>query len=66
VTDPKLIDLALCQHHETAAAFLVSETGERDDAVWLPKSQVERAEQLKGQNFTFVMPEWLAKDKGLI
>lgn len=33
----------------------------REDWVWLPKSQVQR----DGDN-VFTMPEWLAKDKGLI
>jgi hypothetical protein len=66
MNDPKLVDLALWLHHETGTAFLVSDDGVRDRAIWLPKSLVERAEHLKGQNFMFVVPEWLAHEKGLI
>lgn len=36
------------------------ETG-REEWVWVPKSQVE-----DNGDGTFTMPEWLAKDKGLI
>lgn len=53
-----LIDIALDKKHETSAAFLVS------DGVtecWLPKSQCEM-----NDDGTFTMPEWLAKEKGLI
>jgi len=34
-----LVDLLLFEHHRTAAAILVSDTGEQKDAVWLPLSQ---------------------------
>lgn len=33
------VELELALHHETAAAYLVSELGERDRAVFIPKSQ---------------------------
>lgn len=55
---PRLIDLALELRHETKFAFLVHD-GDRE--VWLPKSQVE----YHNDNI-FTLPEWLAKDKGLI
>ena len=58
MTDPKLIDIAAELRHETAKAYLVHD-GARE--VWLPKSMVERS-----TDGVFVMPEWLAKDKGLI
>lgn len=44
----ELIDVACQQHHETDRAFLVSDDGERDTAVWLPKSQVERGDAKGG------------------
>ena len=58
MSDSKLIDLAVEIRHETANAFLVHD-GHRD--VWLPKSQTER-----NSDGTFTLPEWLAKEKGLI
>jgi len=61
----ELIDDACQQHHETDRAFLGSDC-ERDTAVWLPKSQVERGDAKGGGVYVFTMPEWLAVDKGLV
>jgi hypothetical protein len=66
MTDSKLLDLELHLHMETGAAFLVSDTGDTVDAVWVPKSQVEQVEKTKGQRYMFVVPEWLAMRKGLL
>lgn len=61
-----LIDVAVVRHAETEKAILVSETAHKEDAVWLPKSQIE-IENDGHKNFvTVTLPEWLAKDKGLI
>lgn len=54
-----LIDIAVDLKRETEKAYLVSDGAQE---VWLPKSQVEYDEDAK----TMAMPEWLAKDKGLI
>lgn len=56
--DPKLIDIAGELRHETAKAFLVFDGAKE---VWLPKSIVEH-----NDDGTWTLPEWLAKDKGLI
>lgn len=74
-----LTDLDMVLHHQTKDAVLVSDTGEEARAVWLPKSQIEFARLDKnsgavkkdGQRtvlpvVTVTMPEWLAKEKGLI
>lgn len=61
MADAKLIDLALEYRYETARAYLVHD-GKQDH--WLPKSQVEMHEE--GKAHIFVVPEWLAKEKGLI
>jgi len=53
-----LIDIAGELRIETEKAMLVFD-GEQ--SVWLPKSLVE-----ENGDGTFTMPEWLAKDKGLI
>ena len=67
----KLIDIAAELRHETDKAYLVydgrSEIKKGDTApselrIWLPKSQVEYNEHDK----IFVMPEWLALEKGFI
>lgn len=55
-----LIDIAGIVKHQTEKAYLFDGGG--DEAVWLPKSQCEWDEEEK----TMTMPEWLAKDKGLI
>lgn len=53
-----LVDIAGELRHETDKAFLIFDG---DKEVWLPKSQVEN-----NDDGTFAMPEWLAKDNGLI
>lgn len=61
----RLVDIALDLRHETDKAFLVSSGG--SEQVWLPKSQVDNSDNVKvNGSGVFVMPEWLAKDKGLI
>lgn len=59
-----VIDLELHLHHETDRAVLVSDTGDKADAVWLPKSQVEIAEW--GAHHMVTLPEWLAEERGLV
>lgn len=64
-----LIDIVVQMHAETEKAVLVSDDGDKDKAVWIPKSQceVEPKAVVKGERFhTITLPEWLAKDKGLI
>lgn len=43
----------------------MSNNGERKDAKWLPKSQIE-IEPMTGGLFVVTMPEWLAIDKELV
>ena len=54
-----IIDVAGELRGETDKAFRVFD-GTRE--IWLPKSQVEH-DATEG---TFAMPEWLAREKGLI
>ncbi len=61
----ELIDLTVTLHHETEKAFLVSDSGDRDKAVWVPKSQCE-IEVVKGNTVILTMAEWLAIEHGLI
>jgi len=34
--------------------------------VWLPKSQIVEMNHVKGQDFEFIIPEWLAKEKEIV
>lgn len=52
-------------HVETDMAILFSEDGDKDSAVWLPKSQIEYSEKGRGR-CEVTLPEWLAVDKGLL
>lgn len=61
-----LLDLEMVWHGETHLAVCVSDDGERDSAVWLPKSQIEVSEGSNPKLRTITIPEWLAKDKGLV
>lgn len=60
-----LTDLTLQLHVETAKAILVSDDGDPDNAVWLPKSQIE-FEKKKGNLVEVTMPQWLAEEKELV
>lgn len=59
-----LIDLAVEIHHETEKAWLVSDDGDKEKAVWVPKSQAQI--ETKGRAHTLTCPEWLAVNKGLL
>lgn len=60
-----LIDIDMQIFAETAKAVLMSDTGRKENAVWLPKSQIEYDQASIGM-VQVTMPEWLAKEKGLI
>ena len=65
--DSKLIDIAVELRHETSKAYLVHDG---DGPIWLPKSQCEvydNGVNNGGSKFvTVTLPEWLAREKGLI
>lgn len=56
----ELAQMRVTRHWTTAKAVLVSTTGDKDDAKWVPKSQID----LVGEYLT--MPEWLAVKTGLM
>lgn len=62
------VDLVVHLHYETASAWLVSDDGEKANAVWLPKSQCEfpEGEPAIGEDVTITVPVWLAQEKELI
>jgi hypothetical protein len=57
-----LIDLPCMLKYQTERAYLL-DFGE-EESMWLPKSQVEYHKE--GNNEIVTMPEWLAKERGLI
>ena len=61
----RIVDITVHIHHETEKAWLVSDTGDRDDAVWLPKSVVE-VQDKDGFIAEISLPEDMAQEKGLI
>lgn len=67
----ELYDVRLSVHHETHKAWRVSDDGDDERAVWLPKSQAEAypetAKTVDGKRtMEFSVPVWLATEKGLI
>lgn len=52
--------------HETDNAYLVYDGA---DEVWIPKSQCREAKKVGGKrscDWEFIIPEWLAIEKGII
>lgn len=66
----ELYDCRLVVHRETERAYHVSEDGDPDSAVWLPKSQCERYDEVGRHKFwpihDFSLPRWLAEEKELV
>jgi hypothetical protein len=60
-----LVDLTVVVLKQTDAAYLVTDTGDTEDAVWFPKSQVE-VEYRQGDLAKVTVPVWLAMEKGLV
>lgn len=52
-------------HQVAAKAILVSDDGDRKNAVFLPLSQLTYVHASRGI-VTVTLPEWLARDRGLI
>jgi hypothetical protein len=64
MSDARLIEITCEVLRDTAKAFQISDGATQ---AWVPKSQVEWHPGAPGKKAgTMVMPEWLAKDKGLI
>ncbi len=61
-----IVDVTLHIHHETDKAILASENGNKKDAVWLPKSQIEIDRIGNSTEAEIQLPEWLAEEKGLL
>ena len=62
-----LVDLTLELRAEKALSIAVSDPAKPRAApwVWLPRSQIE-IEKISGAYVVVTLPQWLAKDKGLV
>lgn len=60
-----IIDIEGAVEARTDKAVLFH-TGNKEEAAWLPLSQIEIAETGFGGIFTVTLPECLAKEKGLV
>lgn len=58
-----LVEIFVIVEHETANAILVD--AGTDESCWIPKSQIS-AEEIVTKRGQITIPEWLAKEKGLI
>ena len=59
-------DFNLFVHTRTRSAVLVSDSGDDDDGIWLPLSQIEIDEDVLDDWTMVGVPQWLAEDKGLV
>lgn len=62
----RLTDITVQLHQETQRAILVSDDGDLEKTVWLPKSQVEFAEKPGSDVIEVTLPEWLAIERKLV
>ncbi len=61
-------DTEVSVHRVTDKAAYVSETGDEDDAVWLPIGSCEwdQAHVYENTTVKVSVPQWLAEEKGLV
>lgn len=63
----KLADIEVTVMHETEKAWLLSPSGSKEDAAWVPKSIGEMADlDPRTKIGTVTLPEWMAIEKGLV
>jgi len=60
-----VVDVEVSLHAETEKAWKVSDTGSKEDAVWVPKSETE-IEDIGGGVHMLTLPFWMAHDRGLV
>lgn len=61
-----MTDVEMYIHQQTDRAILASDTGDVEDAVWLPLPLVEVAPIAGRVSVTVTIPDWLAQREGLI
>jgi len=63
MSDNPTIEFCAIIVHSTPKAYLLSDGA---DEFWLPKSQILSERCIKGDNWEFEIPEWLAITKGIV
>jgi hypothetical protein len=61
-----LIDIDMMIHVEGKKFIIASDTGDKKDAVWLPRSQIEISPSAIKGLVTITIPEWLATARKLM
>lgn len=61
----ELVEVSVQKLHETERAYLITDSTP-DAGVWIAKSMCELEESSTRGIYTATLPEWLAKEKGLI
>lgn len=68
-----IIDIKVVLHHSTDKAWLVSTDGDRDNAVWVPRScgELELVQEMslvprRPAGYVLTVPERIAIDKELV
>ena len=60
------VEITLHIHQITEEYFLVSDTGEPEDATWIGRALVEVEDPVEGECCEFILPEWLAIREGFV
>lgn len=66
MTPAKTLTLPLILHVETRAAIMVSQDGDQRLGVWLPLSSVRVEPSEIDRGVMVTLPDWLAREKGLL
>ena len=68
MSDSRNIEVEVVIFYETELAILVSDTGIRKSAVWIPKSKIVDMPDFLDFNksINIEIPTWLAEEKGFI
>lgn len=61
----RTVTLELFLHDENDMSWQVSED-ETDMTVWIPRSKCTIGDEVAPDVFEFTIPEWIARDRGLI
>lgn len=61
-----LVQMEMMSHRTTEKAALLSDDGDKDNAVWLPLSQITMTPAKAKRHYIVTMPEWLAIKNKLV
>lgn len=64
MSNKKTVEVDVEVLRETMSAILVSDGGKQE--VWIAKSQIIDGDPEVGKHVTITIPEWIAREKGLV